>query len=152
MSQLSDEDFSLLLRTRCELRRFTRFVEDAARAAGITPAQHQLLLAVRGTQDPDGPRIRDLANLLFIAHHSTVELVDRTVAAGLVERHTDKRDQRVVRVRLTERGERIITELTPTHMQELQRLRAAFAHLSEELPGVDSSVAERPTGTDGLGR
>src|SRR5690348_13024301 len=112
MSQLSDEDFSLLLRTRCELRRFTRYVEDAARAAGITPAQHQLLLAVRGTQDPDGPRIRDLANLLFIAHHSTVELVDRTVAAGLVERHTDRRDQRVVRVRLTDRGERVLTDLT----------------------------------------
>ena len=149
MGQLSDEDFSLLLRTRCELRRFTRYVEDAARAAGITPAQHQLLLAVRGTQDPDGPRIRDLANLLFIAHHSTVELVDRTVAAGLVERHTDRRDQRVVRVRLTERGERVLTQLTPAHMQELQRLRAAFAMLTEQLPGVDGAAPERPTGTDG---
>ena len=149
MGQLTDEDFSLLLRTRCELRRFTRFVEDAARAAGITPAQHQLLLAVRGTQDPDGPRIRDLANLLFIAHHSTVELVDRTVAAGLVERHTDRRDQRVVRVRLTERGERILTQLTPTHVLELQRLRAAFATLTEELPGVDTVAPEQATVTDG---
>lgn len=140
MGELSDEDFSLLLRTRCELRRFTRYVEDAARAAGITPAQHQLLLAVRGTQDPDGPRIRDLANLLFIAHHSTVELIDRTVAAGLVERHTDKRDQRVVRVRLTERGERILTELTPTHLHELQRLRNAFAQLTEALPGMQQNA------------
>jgi DNA-binding MarR family transcriptional regulator len=137
MSELSDEDFSLLLRTRCELRRFTRYIEDAARNAGITPAQHQLLLAVRGTQDPDGPRIRDLADLLFIAHHSTVELIDRTAAAGLVERHTDKRDQRVVRVRLTPRGERILTELTPTHLHELQRLRSAFSQLAEALPGPD---------------
>jgi DNA-binding MarR family transcriptional regulator len=135
MAQLSDDDFATLLHARRELRRFLRFSENAARDAGITPAQHQLLLAVRGQDDADGPRIRDVAESLFVAHHSAVELIDRSVAAGLVQRHTDRRDQRVVRVRLTERGERILNTLTPAHVAELARLRAAFEQLSETLPG-----------------
>jgi DNA-binding MarR family transcriptional regulator len=137
MAQLSDDDFTTLLRTRRELRRFLRFSENAARGAGITPAQHQLLLAVRGRDDPDGPRIRDLAESLYVAHHSAVELIDRSVAAGLVQRHTDQRDQRVVRIRLTERGEQILNDLTPAHIAELARLRTAFSQLSETLPGAD---------------
>jgi DNA-binding MarR family transcriptional regulator len=143
MAELSDDDFATLLHTRRELRRFLRFSEDAARSAGITPAQHQLLLAVRGRIDPDGPRIRDLAESLFVAHHSAVELIDRSVAAGLVERHTDRKDQRVVRIRLTDRGQHVLDELTPAHLAELTRLRAAFAELVESLPGSDP--AEEPT-------
>ena len=135
MAQLSDDDFATLLRTRRELRRFLRFSETAARGAGITPAQHQLLLAVRGRTDPDGPRIRDIAESLFVAHHSAVELIDRSVAAGLVQRHTDRRDQRVVRIRLTDQGERILYDLTPAHIAELSRLRTAFEQISETLPG-----------------
>ena len=142
MGELTDEDFALLLRTRRELRRFLRFSEDAARAAGITPAQHQLLLAVRGVSDPDGPRIRDLAELLYVAHHSAVELIDRSVAAGLVQRHTDRRDQRVVRVRLTARGEQVLTDLSPTHIAELARLRRAFEQLAEGLPGQDAPPSD----------
>lgn len=151
MGQLSDDDFALLLRTRCELRKFGRFSEDAAKAAGITPAQHQLLLAVRGSNEPDGPRIRDLADLLFIAHHSTVELVDRSVAAGLVERHSDRRDQRVVRIRLTERGTQVLEQLTPAHISELHRLKAAFSSLAERLPGADDvpAMPSRPGAGDG---
>jgi DNA-binding MarR family transcriptional regulator len=144
MAQLSDDDFSALLRTRRELRRFLRFSENAAREAGITPAQHQLLLAVRGRLGPDGPRIRDLAEALFVAHHSAVELIDRSVAAGLVQRHTDTRDQRVVRVRLTEKGERILNELTPAHLAELSRLRSAFSQLPDRLPGSDDPGRELP--------
>ena len=35
------------------------------------------------------------------------------------------------------------------HMQELQRLRAAFATLTEQLPGIDRAAQGRATGTDG---
>ena len=57
-------------------------VGDQARAAGLTPAQHQLLLAVRG-HDGD-PTIGDVAEHLMLRHHSAVELVDRAERAGLL--------------------------------------------------------------------
>ena len=41
-------DYETLAAFRYALRRFLRFTEDGARAAGLTPHQHQLLLAIKG--------------------------------------------------------------------------------------------------------
>jgi DNA-binding MarR family transcriptional regulator len=130
--ELSDEDFRRLLAFRDGLRRFLRWSEDQAKAAGLTPSQHQLLLAVRGSVSP--PSIGDLAEHLMLRHHSVVELVDRAERAGLVVRHTDEADQRFVRVWLTELGVRKLTELSDAHLEELGRQRSRFALLWEHLP------------------
>jgi hypothetical protein len=45
--------------------------------AGITPAQHHLLLAVKGWDGDGPPTITDIAELLQLKHHSGVELVQR---------------------------------------------------------------------------
>ncbi len=66
---------------------------------------------------------------LLLRHHSTVELVDRAEAAGIVRRVPDASDGRLVRVRLTPRGERILTELTPAHLVELHALAAVLDEL-----------------------
>jgi hypothetical protein len=88
---LTDAEFGVLARFRFALRVFLRFSEDAARAAGVTPNQHQLLLAIRGI--PGGaPTISDVAEWLQLRHHSTVELIDRAVEAGLIGRETDSND------------------------------------------------------------
>ncbi len=83
---LEQRHYQRLLDFRTGLRRFLRWSADQAATVGVTPAQHQLLLAVRGHPDPAGPTIRDVAGYLLVRHHSAVELVDRAVAAGLVER------------------------------------------------------------------
>jgi DNA-binding MarR family transcriptional regulator len=121
---LSDADYQRLLAFRDGLRRFLRWSEEQARAVGLTPAQHQLLLAVRGHDDPLGPTIADVAEHLLLRHHSAVELVDRAQAAGLVERRPDRRDQRVVRLRLTHDGARRLAALTAQHVDELHRLQS----------------------------
>src|SRR5471030_795577 len=101
--KLKNADYGGLARFRFALRVFLRFSEDAARAAGITPNQHQLLLAIRGV--PGGaPTISDVAEWLQLRHHSTVELIDRAVEAGLIGRKTDGSDRRRQRLVLTERG------------------------------------------------
>ena len=70
---MTDAEYRVLARFRFALRVFLRFSEDAARAAGLTPNQHQLMLAVRGF--PSGsPTISDLAEWLQLRHNSTVEL------------------------------------------------------------------------------
>ena len=56
---------------------FQRFSEDAARSAGVTPAQHQLVLAIKGWPRPDPPAVSDIADRLQLRNHSTVELVRR---------------------------------------------------------------------------
>src|SRR5215475_8060129 len=83
---LSDDDYRALAAFRAGLRRFLRFSEDAARAAGLTPQQHQLLVAVRGHAGPEPPTIGELADALQIKHHSAVGLIDRMTEAGYVRR------------------------------------------------------------------
>src|SRR6476646_4577376 len=101
MPRLTRQDFERLLEFRVTLRRFHRWSEDQAQAAGLTHVQHQLLVAIKGHHESRPPTVGDLAGYLLLRPHSTVELVDRAEAAGLVERTPDADDGAVVRVRLT---------------------------------------------------
>ena len=120
----ADVDYHRLLELRTGLRRFQYWSEESAREAGLTPSQHDLLVAVRGHGDRRGPSIGDLAAYLMLRHHSTVGLVDRAEAAGLVTRQGDAEDLRVVRIRLTPKGTRALERLTGAHSEELRRLSA----------------------------
>jgi DNA-binding MarR family transcriptional regulator len=128
-SQLSRKDFEHLLAFRASLRRFQRWSEDQAKAAGLTHVQHQLLVAIKGHPGSEAPTVGELADYLLLRHHSTVELVDRAEAAGLVRRVNDARDGRVARVRLTAKGDRILMQLTPSHLVELHSLAAVLDDL-----------------------
>ncbi len=120
--RIADADYERLLEFRTGLRRFLRWSEEQAQAAGVSPAQHQLLLAIRGHPDPRGPTIGDVAEYLLLRHHSAVELVDRAVVAGLVRRRQDRNDHRVVRLQLTARGAEKLRRLTAVALEELARL------------------------------
>lgn len=123
-------EYRSLARFRRGLRTFLHFSEEAARAAGLTPAQHQLLLAIKGRDTEQPPTISDLADNLKLRHHSAVELVDRAAAAALVERRADPDDARCQRVALTPRGEHMLAALSALHRQELRRFKEeAFIHL-----------------------
>ena len=127
--QLTREDYENLLAFRASLRRFLHWSQAKARDAGLTPAQHQLLLAIKGHRGVQGPAVGDLAGYLLLRHHSTVELVNRAEAAGLVERSGDDIDGRVTRVRLTAEGEQRLSQLTPAHLDELQNLAPVLDQL-----------------------
>lgn len=47
-TEISKSEYEALHAFRHALRRFLRFSEEGARAAGLTAQQHQLLLAVKG--------------------------------------------------------------------------------------------------------
>jgi DNA-binding MarR family transcriptional regulator len=140
---LTDAQYRELLTFRTALRRFLRWSEDQATALGLTPAQHQLLLAIRGLDEPLGPTIGAVADALLLRHHSAVGLVDRAAAAGLVERRSDPDDQRVVRLRLTPTGARRLRQLSRKHLEELRRTLPAVsaaliaeAKISTEIEGA----------------
>jgi DNA-binding MarR family transcriptional regulator len=115
-------DYAALLSFRTALRRFNAWSEQQARAVGLTHAQHQLLLAIKGHVGDKPPTIRDVADYLMLRHHSAVELVDRAQAGGFVRRDRDPEDGRVVRVCLTDDGEDRLGRLTALHVAELQQL------------------------------
>jgi DNA-binding MarR family transcriptional regulator len=119
---LGDADYEDLLALRTGLRRFLRWSEQQAEAAGLTPAQQQLLLAIRGHPDRRGPTVGEVADYLLLRHHSAVGLVDRAVGAKLVKRARDPQDQRVVRLQLTTAGSKRLEALSEPHLEELRRL------------------------------
>ena len=127
--KLTDDDFQQLLDLRSSLRRFLHWSDTQAQSVGITAAHHQLLLAIRGHPDPDGPKIGEIARYLVLRHHSAVGLIDRAAAAGLVERFPGPERHGTVRVRLTAAGAERLQELTELHLEELRRLAPSMEAL-----------------------
>ena len=121
----SNEDYQRLLAFRDQLRRFVYWSEQQAIAAGITPAQYQLLLAIRGHAG-GSPTIGDVADHLLLRHHSVVGRIDRAELAGLVTRHVDPSDHRVVRLHLTGRGARHVATLAGAHLDQLEQLEPSL--------------------------
>jgi DNA-binding MarR family transcriptional regulator len=139
----TDEDYQRLLQLRTGLRRFLRWSEQQAQAAGLTPAQHQLLLAIRGHPDVRGPTLGDVAAYLLLRHHSAVGLVDRAEAAGLLTRRRDPDNLSAVRLRLTDEGSRQLEALSELHLEELAHLAPAMHALWEALERDDDGRARR---------
>ncbi len=128
--------YTHLLMLRTGLRRFEHWSAEQAAKAGLTPAQHQLMLAIRGHPHDRGPTIGEVADYLLLRHHSVVGLVDRAEAAGLVERERDPDDHRVIRLGLTRDGRERLEALSLLHHEELARLAHEIPDLWRGLPGA----------------
>ncbi|TIX36407.1 MAG: MarR family transcriptional regulator, partial [Mesorhizobium sp.] len=74
---ISQADYQRLSEFRYLIRRFLEFSQVQANEAGLTPRQHQALLAIKGFPGAGPVTVGDLAERLRIRHHSAVELVDR---------------------------------------------------------------------------
>jgi len=136
-------DYRALAEFRYQIRRFLTFSQQAARAAGIDPQQHQLLLAIRGLPEKIKPSIRAMAERLQIRHHSAVELIDRSVAHGLVERRRDGVDRRQVTIHLTSKGEKLLAELSVHHRDELRTAGRELARVLRSIVDGNGSGRRR---------
>jgi DNA-binding MarR family transcriptional regulator len=119
---LAKGDFQTLAEFRYLLRQFGAFSARAAREAGLTAQQHQVLLAVKGFPGREHVTIGELAERLDLKHHSAVGLVDRLMRRNLIARRPDKADRRKVRIVLTPQAEALLLGLTLAHRDELRRL------------------------------
>jgi DNA-binding MarR family transcriptional regulator len=131
---IAKSHYELLAALRHALRRFQRFSRDAARDAGLTPQQHQALLAIKGFPGRDYVSIGELADRLQLRHHSAVGLVDRLVRRQLVRRTPSSDDRRRQEVRVTAQGEKLIGRLSAAHLKELRQLRPELRRLLESMP------------------
>lgn len=142
--QLTQGQYQRLFVFRTAMRHYLHWSAEQTRAAGLTPQQHQLLLAVRAYGGRPGPSIGDIAASLVLKHHSAVELVDRAEALRLVRRAADRRDRRIVRVRLTRKGARLVARLTESHLEELRRIVPAFESVQHDLAADPGDTAGGP--------
>src|SRR5215475_10717312 len=129
--KVSTRDYEMLAAFRYSLRQFVRFSEEAAHTAGLTPQQHQALLAIKGFPGRDCVTVGELAERLQLRHHSAVGLIDRMVIEKLVERAVSKKDRRQVFIQLTQGGEKKLEKLSTLHRRQLKRIAPELGRLLE---------------------
>lgn len=130
--ELTDEDYVALAGFRHALRQFLAFSEGRAAECGLTPQQHQALLAIRGAAGaPVG--VGYVADRLILKPHSATGLVDRLETLGLVTRKPSSDDRRQALLALTPKAEELLGQLSATHREEIKRLRPMLTELLEQL-------------------
>jgi DNA-binding MarR family transcriptional regulator len=117
---------------------------------GVTGPQYNVLRILRGT-DGHGLPCQEIAGRMVTRMPDVTRLVDRLVAAGLVERRRTVEDRRVVLVTITRRGLDLLARLDEP-VQELHRLQ--LGHLSRaELAELNRLLVKVrwPDGSPGRG-
>ena len=130
MQPLQLDDVTRVADFRAALRAFLRKSERHARKAGLTPQRYLLLLMIKGA--PDGRErstVTELADRLQLAQSTVTELVRRAEEAGLVARAQSADDGRVAYLKLTDEGERRLTQAFTSNEQERNELRDTIARL-----------------------
>src|ERR1700693_2659113 len=130
------------------IRRFLNNSEKAARSVGLEPQQYQGLLTLRGLPAGQEPTIRALATRLQIRHHSAVELVDRMEKRGLFRRERSRNDRRAVLLRVTARGEKLLSRLVRHRIAEMAESGPALARALSAVIGAsrDGTAHGHPRG------
>ncbi|HEX3624963.1 MAG TPA: MarR family transcriptional regulator [Verrucomicrobiae bacterium] len=131
--KLGKKQYESLAAFRYALRRFIHFSEQAAGKVGLTPQQHQAMLAIKGFPERDCVTVGELAERLQLRHHSAVGLADRMVAEKLVEREVSREDRRKVQIRLTPIGERKLEKLSAMHRRQLRQVGPELSGLLKKL-------------------
>lgn len=135
--KLNKSQYETLAALRYAIRQFLHFSEEAAQAAGITPQQHQALLAIKGFPGRDIVRVGELAERLQLRHHSAVGLINRLVAEKLVVRAPSAHDRRQVFIQLTRRGESVLEKLSSAHREQLRQTGPELNRLLQQIARVD---------------
>ena len=129
---LTDADYRALSNFRYAIRRFQAFSEACAGGMGLTPRQHQALLAIRAV-DPSQATVGYVAERLILKPHSATGLVDRLEVLGLVKREPAQDDRRRALLRLTERAFAVLDDLSGAHRDEIQKLKPLLSDIFEQL-------------------
>lgn len=127
-ASLTDSDYAALADLRAALRRFLAFSEAKAGEVGLSPQQHQALLAIRGAAAGQAT-VGYVADRLILKPHSASELIKRLEALGLTARQTAEEDRRRTLLILTRQAEALLADLSATHRDEIRRLKPLLLDL-----------------------
>jgi DNA-binding MarR family transcriptional regulator len=124
---------SRLAELRLTLLRFERASDAIVRRCGLTPRQHLLLLTLEGRHGGVAS-IGTLADELGLAQSTVTELADRSEAKGIVRRVSSRHDGRVVLVRSTAEGRRLLGLALAELDVAREELGAALDRIAAVLP------------------
>lgn len=85
----------------------------------LTSAQIKLLTCFSNKSELT---MTELSNNLAVSMPTMTAMVDRLVNSKMVERERDNRDRRVVKVKLTDAGEKILRKLTRIRRKEMEKI------------------------------
>jgi DNA-binding MarR family transcriptional regulator len=115
-------------------------LNDAARRElpdlGLTPAEFDVLVALRRAGSPYRMKPNELAKALLLSSGGTSNVTNHLVAAGLVERHADPDDGRSTWVALTTDGIRLAEKAV---LASSAAHSALFANVPPEV--IDAATA-----------
>ncbi len=117
---LSDVDYAALANLRYRIRKFRQFSTKAAEKLGLSPQQHQALLAIKGLGSGEQMSVSTLAARLFVPAASAAELTRSLEGRGYVTIEVKQRRRTIVR--LTDKAEEIMRRLTPAHLYEIREM------------------------------
>jgi DNA-binding MarR family transcriptional regulator len=130
--ELTDHDYAALANFRHTLRQFLAFSERRAADFGLTPQQHQVLLAIRGAGTAP-VSVGYVAERMILKPHSATGLIDRLQALDLIVRQPSPTDRRQALVALTPKAETLLGQLSAVHRDEIKRLRPMLTELLGQL-------------------
>ena len=140
---LTADDYQSLAEFRYQIRRFLHFSEKAARSSGVNPQHHQLLLALKGLPAGVLPTVTEIADRLQIRQHSAVELTNRLIERGLVQKHQDSQDHRRMLLEITPRGETVLRKLSLIHRAQLESAGKDFIRALQKLLKNNEGLHEK---------
>jgi DNA-binding MarR family transcriptional regulator len=127
--------------------------QQVLKVHGLTDSQYNVLRILRGA-GPSGLRCSDISERMITRDPDITRLLSRLQGRGLVGRHRDARDRRVVHIRIRSAGSAVLQELDPVveasavsvlgHMTK--RRLALLVDLLEEARTLRSG--QRPPATD----
>ncbi len=120
--------------------------EQLIKAAGLTPAQYNVLRILRGAE-PDGLLCRGISDRMISRDPDMTRLLDRMENHKLITRERQKEDRRVINTRITAKGLKLLKNLDrPVHELHKNQFRhISPAHL-KQLAELLAEVQKRAPG------
>ena len=98
---------------------------------GLTPGDARIIFCIKRMVPPDSPgvKVSELSNLLLVTTPTMTKQLNNLETVGFVVKSADPEDRRVVRIRVTPKGEAAIQEARETFLAAMNGL---VEYLGEE--------------------
>jgi DNA-binding MarR family transcriptional regulator len=105
---------------------------------GVTAGLTRLHLGIMGMLRDGSMTVSELARISFVPRPQMTHLLDQLVKSGIVERHPDSVDRRVVNVALTDRGVQMLRDVKRKVEEDLKIRLAGLT--SEDLAAMAEAL------------
>lgn len=106
--------------------RYQNVISKAFDSYDLNAASFDVLAALRRSGPPYSKSASELASGSLLSSAGVTFRLDRLETAGLIERHRDSSDRRVVHSQLTDKGLEVIESAIATHLDNEHRLLAGL--------------------------